>query len=123
MAEVLTATHIKERSEEILNARNNVPNKLQNCKAMQRLTQIWQSTPNCRLVDATLKEDVKKFSLAAQLSLNVSQEDIVSGLCRRYSGHLENAHSLASLLSQDIYDSINEFSLENETESEETIQV
>ena len=94
------------------NKQGQMQKPLESCKAMQRLTQIWKSKPNCRVDESSTAmqttEGTKpetKFLLCPHFSADEKQ-DKVSSLCSRYKEHITDPQNLTLVLSRDIYESI-----------------
>ena len=95
------------------NKQGQMQKSFQSCKAMQRLTQIWKSKPNC----STILRRVDENSTALQTSEGTIPEskfllcpyfsaDKISNLCSRYKEHITDPKNLTLALSRDIYESI-----------------
>ena len=70
-------------------------------KAMQRLTHIWESVPNRKLVPTNASRSDPKFQLSSAF---FGEQNSMTKFCARYD--LSDSQRIVQTLSDDIYESI-----------------
>lgn len=79
------------------------PITLEESQAMVKLSQIWNSVPNCKI--SSSERSNKKTMLLNSVTLQQIQNSM-SSICSRYSENMNNPYYIALAISRDIYDSI-----------------